>query len=138
MGGKNQAKNSAIGLAAAGLLAAVAFLGMIFVGAGSPVALPFILIGITGFTEALKGASFRPLVISQLEQKDFGVGIGMMTATGTLLMTILLSIVGPVFTAVSAQNMGSALRFVYIVTVCCALIAVAITVFATKDSKSKN
>lgn len=135
---KNQAKNSAIGLAAAGLLAAVAFLGMIFVGAGSPVALPFILIGITGFTEALKGASFRPLVISQLEQKDFGVGIGMMTATGTLLMTILLSIVGPVFTAVSAQNMGSALRFVYIVTVCCALIAVAITVFATKDSKSKN
>ena len=53
-------------------------------------------------------------------------------------MTILLSIVGPVFTAVSAQNMGSALRFVYIVTVCCALIAVAITVFATKDSKSKN
>ena len=107
---------------------------MIFVGAGSPVALPFILIGITGFTEALKGASFRPLVISQLEQKDFGVGIGMMTATGTLLMTI----VGPVFTAVSAQNMGSALRFVYIVTVCCALIAVAITVFATKDSKSKN
>ena len=53
---KNQAKNSAIGLAAAGLLAAVAFLGMIFVGAGSPVALPFILIGITGFTEALKGA----------------------------------------------------------------------------------
>ena len=135
---KNQAKNSAIGLAAAGLLAAVAFLGMIFVGAGSPVALPFILIGITGFTEALKGASFRPLVISQLEPKDFGVGIGMMTATGTLLMTILLSIVGPVFTAVSAQNMGSALRFVYIVTVCCALIAVAITVFATKDSKSKN
>lgn len=135
---KNQAKNSAIGLAAAGLLAAVAFLGMIFVGAGSPVALPFILIGITGFTEALKGASFRPLVISQLKQKDFGVGIGMMTATGTLLMTILLSIVGPVFTAVSAQNMGSALRFVYIVTVCCALIAVAITVFATKDSKSKN
>ncbi len=135
---KNQAKNSAIGLAAAGLLAAVAFLGMIFVGAGSPVALPFILIGITGFTEALKGASFRPLVISQLEQNDFGVGIGMMTATGTLLMTILLSIVGPVFTAVSAQNMGSALRFVYIVTVCCALIAVAITVFATKDSKSKN
>ena len=135
---KNQAKNSAIGLAAAGLLAAVAFLGMIFVGAGSPAALPFILIGITGFTEALKGASFRPLVISQLEQKDFGVGIGMMTATGTLLMTILLSIVGPVFTAVSAQNMGSALRFVYIVTVCCALIAVAITVFATKDSKSKN
>ena len=132
---KNQAKNSAIGLAAAGLLAAVAFLGMIFVGAGSPVALPFILIGITG---ALKGASFRPLVISQLEPKDFGVGIGMMTATGTLLMTILLSIVGPVFTAVSAQNMGSALRFVYIVTVCCALIAVAITVFATKDSKSKN
>ena len=135
---KNQAKNSAIGLAAAGLLAAVAFLGMIFVGAGSPVALPFILIGITGFTEALKGASFRPLVISQLEPKDFGVGIGMMTATGTLLMTILLSIVGPVFTAVSAQNMGSALRFVYIVTVCCALVAVAITVFATKDSKSKN
>lgn len=135
---KNQAKNSAIGLAAAGLLAAVAFLGMIFVGAGSPVALPFILIGITGFTEALKGASFRPLVISQLEPKDFGVGIGMMTATGTLLMTILLSIVGPVFTAVSAQNMGSALRFVYIVTVCCALIAVAITVFATKDSNSKN
>lgn len=135
---KNQAKNSAIGLAAAGLLAVVAFLGMIFVGAGSPVALPFILIGITGFTEALKGASFRPLVISQLEPKDFGVGIGMMTATGTLLMTILLSIVGPVFTAVSAQNMGSALRFVYIVTVCCALIAVAITVFATKDSKSKN
>ena len=135
---KNQAKNSAIGLAAAGLLAAVAFLGMIFVGAGSPVALPFILIGITGFTEALKGASFRPLVISQLEPKDFGVGIGMRTATGTLLMTILLSIVGPVFTAVSAQNMGSALRFVYIVTVCCALIAVAITVFATKDSKSKN
>lgn len=135
---KNQAKNSAIGLAAAGLLAAVAFLGMIFVGAGSPVALPFILIGITGFTEALKGASFRPLVISQLEPKDFGVGIGMMTATGTLLMTILLSIVGPVFTAVSAQNMGSALRFVYIVTVCCTLIAVAITVFATKDSKSKN
>lgn len=135
---KNQAKNSAIGLAAAGLLAAVAFLGMMFVGAGSPVALPFILIGITGFTEALKGASFRPLVISQLEPKDFGVGIGMMTATGTLLMTILLSIVGPVFTAVSAQNMGSALRFVYIVTVCCALIAVAITVFATKDSKSKN
>ena len=135
---KNQAKNSAIGLAAAGLLAAVAFLGMIFVGAGSPVALPFILIGITGFTEALKGASFRPLVISQLEPKDFGVGIGMMTATGTLLMTILLSIVGPVFTAVSAQNMGSALRFVYIVTVCCALIAVAITVFATKDSKSKD
>ncbi len=135
---KNQAKNSAIGLAAAGLLAAVAFLGMIFVGAGSPVALPFILIGITGFTEALKGASFRPLVISQLEPKDFGVGIGMMTATGTLLMTILLSIVGPVFTAVSAQNMGTALRFVYIVTVCCALIAVAITVFATKDSKSKN
>lgn len=135
---KNQAKNSAIGLAAAGLLAAVAFLGMIFVGAGSPVALPFILIGITGITEALKGASFRPLVISQLEPKDFGVGIGMMTATGTLLMTILLSIVGPVFTAVSAQNMGSALRFVYIVTVCCALIAVAITVFATKDSKSKN
>lgn len=135
---KNQAKNSAIGLAAAGLLAAVAFLGMIFVGAGSPVALPFILIGITGFTEALKSASFRPLVISQLEQKDFGVGIGIMTATGTLLMTILLSIVGPVFTAVSAQNMGSALRFVYIVTVCCALIAVAITVFATKDSKSKN
>lgn len=135
---KNQAKNSAIGLAAAGLLAAVAFLGMIFVGAGSPVALPFILIGITGFTEALKGASFRPLVISQLEPKDFGVGIGMMTATGTLLMTILLSIVGPVFTAVSAQNMGSALRFVYIVTVCCALIAVAITVFATKDSKSKS
>lgn len=135
---KNQAKNSAIGLAAAGLLAAVAFLGMIFVGAGSPAALPFILIGITGFTEALKGASFRPLVISQLEPKDFGVGIGMMTATGTLLMTILLSIVGPVFTAVSAQNMGSALRFVYIVTVCCALIAVAITVFATKDSKSKN
>ena len=135
---KNQAKNSAIGLAAAGLLAAVAFLGMIFVGAGSPVALPFILIGITGFTEALKGASFRPLVISQLEPKDIGVGIGMMTATGTLLMTILLSIVGPVFTAVSAQNMGSALRFVYIVTVCCALIAVAITVFATKDSKSKN
>lgn len=135
---KNQAKNSAIGLAAAGLLVAVAFLGMIFVGAGSPVALPFILIGITGFTEALKGASFRPLVISQLEPKDFGVGIGMMTATGTLLMTILLSIVGPVFTAVSAQNMGSALRFVYIVTVCCALIAVAITVFATKDSKSKN
>ena len=135
---KNQAKNSAIGLAAAGLLAAVAFLGMIFVGAGSPVAMPFILIGITGFTEALKGASFRPLVISQLEPKDFGVGIGMMTATGTLLMTILLSIVGPVFTAVSAQNMGSALRFVYIVTVCCALIAVAITVFATKDSKSKN
>lgn len=135
---KNQAKNSAIGLAAAGLLAAIAFLGMIFVGAGSPVALPFILIGITGFTEALKGASFRPLVISQLEPKDFGVGIGMMTATGTLLMTILLSIVGPVFTAVSAQNMGSALRFVYIVTVCCALIAVAITVFATKDSKSKN
>lgn len=135
---KNQAKNSAIGLAAAGLLAAVAFLGMIFVGAGSPVALPFILIGITGFTEALKGASFRPLVISQLEPKDFGVGIGMMTATGTLLMTILLSIVGPVFTAVSAQNMGSALRFVYIVTVCCALIAVAITVFATKNSKSKN
>ena len=135
---KNQAKNSAIGLAAAGLLAAVAFLGMIFVGAGSPVALPFILIGITGFTEALKGASFRPLVISQLEPKDFGVGIGMMTATGTLLMTILLSIVGPVFTAVSAQNMGSALRFVYIVTVCCALNAVAITVFATKDSKSKN
>lgn len=135
---KNQAKNSAIGLAAAGLLAAVAFLGMIFVGAGSPVALPFILIGITGFTETLKGASFRPLVISQLEPKDFGVGIGMMTATGTLLMTILLSIVGPVFTAVSAQNMGSALRFVYIVTVCCALIAVAITVFATKDSKSKN
>ena len=135
---KNQAKNSAIGLAAAGLLAAVAFLGMIFVGAGSPVALPFILIGITGFTEALKGASFRPLVISQLEPKDFGVGIGMMTATGTLLMTILLSIVGPVFTAVSAQNMGSALRFVYIVTVCCAFVAVAITVFATKDSKSKN
>lgn len=135
---KNQAKNSAIGLAAAGLLAAVAFLGMIFVGAGSPVALPFILIGITGFTEALEGASFRPLVISQLEQKEFGVGIGMMTATGTLLMTILLSIVGPVFTAVSAQNMGSALRFVYVVTVCCALIAVAITVFATKDSKSKN
>lgn len=135
---KNQAKNSAIGLATAGLLAAVAFLGMIFVGAGSPVALPFILIGITGFTEALKGASFRHLVISQLEQKDFGVGIGMMTATGTLLMTILLSIVGPVFTAVSAQNMGSALRFVYIVTVCCALIAVAITVFATKDSNSKN
>ena len=135
---KNQAKNSAIGLAAAGLLAAVAFLGMIFVGAGSPVALPFILIGITGFTEALKGASFRPLVISQLEPKDFGVGIGMMTATGTLLMTILLSIDGPVFTADSAQNMGSALRFVYIVTVCCALIAVAITDFATKDSKSKT
>ena len=135
---KNQAKNSAIGLAAAGLLAAVAFLGMIFVGAGSPDPLPCFLLGITGFTEALKGASFRPLVISQLEPKDFGVGIGMMTATGTLLMTILLSIVGPVFTAVSAQNMGSALRFVYIVTVCCALIAVAITVFATKDSKSKN
>ena len=76
--------------------------------------------------------------MKQLEPKDFGVGIGMMTATGTLLMTILLSIVGPVFTAVSAQNMGSALRFVYIVTVCCTLIAVAITVFATKDSKSKN
>lgn len=101
---KNQAKNAAIGLTAAGLLAAVAFFGMIFVGAGSPVAMPFILIGITGFTEALKGASFRPLVISQLEPKDFGVGIGMMTATGTLLMTILLSIVGPVFTAVSAQD----------------------------------
>lgn len=132
---KNQAKNAAIGLTAAGLLAAVAFFGMIFVGAGSPVAMPFILIGITGFTEALKGASFRPLVISQLEPKDFGVGIGMMTATGTLLMTILLSIVGPVFTAVSAQDMGSALRFVYIVTVCCALIAVVITRFATKEKK---
>lgn len=134
---KNQAKNAAIGLAASGLLAAIAFFGMIFVGAGSPVVVPFILIGITGFTEALKGASFRPLVISQLEPKDFGVGIGMMTATGTLLMTILLSIVGPVFTAVSATNMGDALRFVYIVTVCCALIAVAITVFATKDKEEK-
>ena len=132
---KNQAKNAAIGLTAAGLLAAVAFFGMIFIGAGSPVAMPFILIGITGFTEALKGASFRPLVISQLEPKDFGVGIGMMTATGTLLMTILLSIVGPVFTAVSAQDMGGALRFVYIVTVCCALIAVVITRFATKEKK---
>lgn len=132
---KNQAKNAAIGLTAAGLLAAVAFFGMIFVGAGSPVAMPFILIGITGFTEALKGASFRPLVISQLEPKDFGVGIGMMTATGTLLMTILLSIVGPVFTAVSVQDMGGALRFVYIVTVCCALIAVVITRFATKEKK---
>lgn len=133
---KNQVKNARKGLIIGGLIVTCSFVAMIFVGEGSPVFLPFILMGVTGIHEALKGVSQRPLAAMELEAKDMGVGIGMMSCFSTLVMTILLSLTSPVYTKISAADLSAALRFMYVCTALSAIIGVLIAVFALKEKNS--
>lgn len=113
----------------------LAFCGMVFISATSPIYLPFVLIALTGISEAFRAVSSNPMLVSLLDPKDIGIGIALNSTVGTLLASIGSSVLSAVYTPVASTNIPGALTLMFVITASLAFIALLIATFMLRDKK---
>lgn len=117
----------------AGALITVAFAVMMTTNENTPLALPFVLLALTGIAESFNGVAAQPATIQLLPAKDIGVGIGLQNTCRSLGMTIAVALIGSAYTTKAAVDLNSALHTVYGVVAGMSAVAVLIAVFMLKS-----
>lgn len=116
----------------------IAFTGLYLLGPASPAFLPFVLLAITGVSEAFRGVSTYPMLVSLLDEQDRGIGIALNNTMGTLLAAIAGSILSAIYTPLAQTDIPQALHMVYAIVVLLELLALLIAVFVLKDRKTTS
>lgn len=126
------AQNMRRGLLYSSILVTVPFVAFGIMGKNMPVWLPFLLLGLTGFSEGLKGLSSNPLIVRVVEPKDISISIAMMNTATTVFTTISTAILTAVYNIQADTNLPGALTSAYFTTAAFGLIAVLAALFMLK------
>lgn len=126
------AQNMRRGLLYSSILVTIPFVVFGVMGKHMPVWLPFLLLGLTGFTEGLKGLSSNPLILRVVEPKDISISIAMKNTVETAFTTISTAILTAVYNIQADTNLPGALTSAYFTTAAFGLIAVLAALFMLK------
>lgn len=86
-------------LVVAGITTLICFAMLLLPGAGHSAGLICVALAVTGIGEGLRGISMNPLTITTLQPQEIGIGIGLMSAMGSIGAQVSAAIVGLVFNA---------------------------------------
>lgn len=110
-------------MALAAVLVIAAFALMVLPGMNYNVTIIYIAIAITGIGESLNSISANPLAVTTLEPQNIGIGIGLVSAMGSIGAQVSAAIVGLIFNANVAKGLDTAVFSTYYTII-------ALTVFA--------
>jgi len=92
----------------------ICFAILLIPGLGTGTIMIIIALAITGIGEGLKGISTNPLAITTLEPQNIGIGIGLMSAMGSIGAQVSAAILGVVFNANTANGIQAGVFSTYI------------------------
>ena len=92
-------------LALSAVFTIICFIILLIPGVGTTPAMIVTAMAITGIGEGLKGISSNPLAVTTLEPQNIGIGIGLLSAMGSIGAQVDAAILGLIFNATAVKGM---------------------------------
>lgn len=119
----------------ASIFVTIPFVVFGILGENMPIWLPFLLLGLTGFSEGLKGLSTNPLVLRVVEPADISIGIALLNTVGTAFTTVGTAILTAIYNIQADTNLPGALTSAYFATAAFGVIAIMAAQFMLKPAE---
>lgn len=119
----------------ASIMVTIPFVVFGILGKNMPIWLPFLLLGLTGFSEGLKGLSTNPLILRVVEPADISIGIALLNTVGTAFTTVGTAILTAIYNIQADTNLPGALTSAYFATAAFGVIAIMAAQFMLKPAE---